>query len=242
MFASSLAGTAGGAADDVALFLTSTGGSTTKLAQEGDAAAGLGLGELYGSFNFGSVSLTNSGRAFFHNSLTGPSVTTSDDTSFWTVASGGTPELIVREGDAAPGTAGATFGQVPTGNRPVNGADQIILQLSLSGGDVSGTDNDTGLYLWDPKSGLTLLSREGDIVNTPLGPRAVSSWSLNSSDNGDGNSVSFNNSSFAAIEVSFTAASGGGQGVFRVLVPEPATGALMWSLLGAVGLLRRRIS
>ncbi len=149
IFASTLSGTPGGTADDQALFLASTAGVETKLVQEGDTAPGLGAGELFGVFNNTSVSLTNSGRAFFHNTLTGPSVTTTNDSSYWTIPSGGAAALIAREGDAAPGTAGASFGAVPTGNRPVNGLDQVILQLALAGGDVTGTGNDSALYLWD---------------------------------------------------------------------------------------------
>ena len=77
-------------------------------------------------------------------------------------------------------------------------------------------------------------------VVTPMGPRDIQSWVLQSSDNGDGSSVSFNDSGFAAIEVSFTSASGGGQGLFRVLVPEPTTGSLWWLALGFASVFRRR--
>ncbi len=85
-----------------------------------------------------------------------------------------------------------------------------------------------------------MLSREGDMIMTPMGMREVSNWSLDVNDNGDGSSMSFNDSGYAAIEVSFTTASGGGQAIFRVLVPEPATGSLLAVVLGALGFLRRR--
>jgi hypothetical protein len=165
-------------------------------------------------------------------------VTTSNDSSYWTIPSGGAAVLIAREGDAAPSTAGASFGAVATGNRPVNGLDQVILQLALVGGDVTGTGNDTALYLWDAASGLTMLSREGDMVMTPMGMREVSSWSLDVADNGDGSSMSFNGSGYAAIEVTFTSTSGGGQAIYRVLVPEPLAASLLAVALGALGLLR----
>ncbi len=238
-FVTLLSPTQGGASTIQGLFVANTT-STTNLVLQGDAT-GLAGDVNFGVFNNTSVSFTNSGRSFFHNTMAGGDVTTDNDSSRWTIAAGGTPELIAREGDAAPGTAGAMFGSLATGNVPVNDLDQALFTFSLAGGDVIGTTNDSALYLWDTSMGLTQLLREGDTILTPLGSRDVSSWSISQFDNGDGSAVSFNDSGFAAIEVSFTSGSGGGQAIFRVLVPEPTSGSILLMLMGLGGVLRRRV-
>jgi hypothetical protein len=57
---------------------------------------------------------------------------------------------VVREGDPAPGTAGATlssaFNAPSQQSTGMNGQGRILFQSSLAGGDVSGTTNNAAWY------------------------------------------------------------------------------------------------
>ncbi|MEY2807152.1 MAG: hypothetical protein RIR65_1569 [Planctomycetota bacterium] len=93
--------------------------------------------------------------------------TTANDKVLYIYTPGLGNTQILREGDPAPGTAGATFNNASNtwsfsvSASGFNGNGQFSLTAELLGGDVSGTTNDRALYIGS-SSGLQLLAREGD--------------------------------------------------------------------------------
>ena len=99
--------------------------------------------------------------------LGSPAATTANDRVLYVYTPGAGNTVVVREGDAAPGTTGATFNNASNSwstsvnSHGFNGAGQVTMTLELFGGDVTGTTNDRALYLGST-SGLQLVVREGD--------------------------------------------------------------------------------
>ena len=112
--------------------------------------------------------LDSNGRVLYSLKLAGAGVSTSNDSSLWVYSPGSGSALLVREGQGAPGTAGATFNSsfdtwdptVPPGG--INASGQYLLNATLQGGDVVGGTNDLALYVGSMSGGLTLVARKGD--------------------------------------------------------------------------------
>lgn len=137
-------------------------GTLALIALEGGAAPGTG-GGLYNVFTSNPV-MTGGGSVVFGNSmLVGPGgVTGLNNGGIWSDTSG-TLSLIVREGNAAPGTVGAVFEGL--GDTPLfNDAGQIaMLSALLEGtGDVT-QDNKIGIWTGAPGS-LSLIARDGAVA------------------------------------------------------------------------------
>ncbi len=113
----------------------------------------------------GSPRLSPNGSIFFSSSLSGPSVITSNDTSTFGGPIGSL-SVFAREGDPAPGTAGAVLSSSlsnlsfqPTG---FNANGYILFQSATAGGDTTTTNN-AGWFSGDPTN-LQLVQRKGDVV------------------------------------------------------------------------------
>src|SRR5262249_32933410 len=126
-------------------------------------------GPITASGNFiGQTLMDNSGRVLYSVTLAGAGVSTSDDAALWLYTPGSGSTLLVREGQSAPGTAGATFNNPFDLWRPaippagLNGNGQYVMTAELRGGDVNGTTNDQALYAGSASGGLTLVARKGD--------------------------------------------------------------------------------
>jgi hypothetical protein len=135
-------------------------GTLALLAREGNVAPGTSSGVNYSFFN--SPVLNSTGQVAFFGFLTGTGVTASNDSGIWSEGSG-TLALVAREGNVAPGTTSALFGNLA--NSPViNGAGQTAFSGTLLQGTagVNGF-NDSGI--WSEGSGtLALLAREGNVA------------------------------------------------------------------------------
>ena len=161
-------------ANDRALFVADAAGNVTKLIQGGDAAPGLpglvlqtssGLQGLQGGSLFSAT-----GRALWTSSVNGAGVTPADDRALFVDTAGG-PDLLAREGDPAPGTAGAVFA---TGTfsafsslsqqwSSINSGDRVLFRTSLTGGDVVGATNNDAWYS-GTHGALEPIVRTGDTV------------------------------------------------------------------------------
>jgi hypothetical protein len=139
-------------------------GNVQLLAREGQSAPGTPIGLTFLSFD--DPGLSNGGHAAFRAVLTGDGITGSNDTGLW-YGQPGSVQLLVREGDAAPGIGpGATF----TGfTEPYfNAAGQAVFQ-----GSAKATETTASSGIWKHSdNGLELIARgEGNPPGTPSGAR-----------------------------------------------------------------------
>ncbi len=158
----SLGMTASNGVGDVGLSSTFQGGwlgdagGLTPFAIVGDSAPGVAPDVVFSAI--ASPALNDLGQVAFNGNVAGPGVDSSNNQGIW----GGAPgdlDLVVREGDPAPGTpSGVVF---RSGGQPVlNGAGEVAFRLFLTGPDVDFT-NDVGI--WSAGSnGVELVVREGD--------------------------------------------------------------------------------
>ena len=110
--------------------------------------------------------LSEDGRRLFGTSLFGTGVTTSNDSALYMQAGSGYA-IWMREGDAVPGTVGATisstFSSASYQSTGVNENGVGWFMADLIGGDVVGSTNNRGLYVGTPGA-LSLVLRKGDLA------------------------------------------------------------------------------
>ncbi len=145
-------------------------GSIALVAREGDPAPGMGTGVNFSGSLFGTVG--DDGHVGLAGSASGVGVTTANNEGVWSNRSGSL-ELIVREGDPAPGTEpGVAFANGGIGASPnpfpsvvFNDSSQLLLRGDLGG---PGVDEWSDEALFIEQSGeLTLYVREGDPAPVP---------------------------------------------------------------------------
>ena len=148
--------------------------------------------------------LNGAGQTAFRG-FTGPG-----SSGIWSEGSG-TLSLIARPGDPAPGTgAGVVFAGL--GNPGLNDTGQTTFWGVVGGPGVNST-NDTGIWAEDPDGLLTLVAREGDLLEVAPGDQRTFAF-LNlilGSGGEDGKSSGFNDQGEVAFQALFT---DGASGVF----------------------------
>src|SRR5262249_38506762 len=120
LFESPLTGTGTNASNNAAVF-TGPIGNIGVMLRLGDTM-------LPGTTFAGGASLVqmdNSGHVLFDAILAGSGVTAANDESLWLYTPGVGRTMLVREGDSAPGTAGATF------NTPVGPWQALVAPTSF---------------------------------------------------------------------------------------------------------------
>lgn len=125
------------------------------VAQKGVQAPGMPEGVNF--LGFSNPRINDAGEVVFRASLTGPGVTTSNDSTLWSESGDGL-HLLAREGTAAPGAGtGVNFGDFS--DRPdMSDTGTTFFQTILTG-NVDTTNNDS---IWsDSGSGAQLIAREG---------------------------------------------------------------------------------
>jgi hypothetical protein len=143
---------------------TGTAGALSIVVRKGDTVLPGPVTAL--SFN-NQILLNSSGQVLYNLNLAGTGVGTTNDASLWLYTPGPVNTLLVREGQSAPGTAGATFSnsfEVWQAGIPVDGfnnSGQFVMTTELQNGDVLAGVNDKALYVGSA-SGLTLVARAGD--------------------------------------------------------------------------------
>lgn len=181
------------------------------LARSGQAAPGAA-----GVFtDFGSPLINSTGAVTFHANT---AVALGDPVSgdgLWRGTPGSLTK-IVRTGDPAPGAgAGVTFAVLNGGtgssveNAAVNDSGETVFMAQLAGASIT-TDNDDSLWHASAAGVLTLLAREGDILNpSPGDPRTVASLAFAGSTTGgssghDGQSAGLSASGQTIVRANFT--------------------------------------
>jgi hypothetical protein len=154
-------------------------GNIQLLASVGKPAPGFPAGVNFGPFNDAPV-INAQGDVAYRVPLLGPGI---DNTNQWTVwrSSGGTLQLLARQGDPAPGTS-ANFRSLWTIR--LNDAGQAGISADLSTIDF-GTTPESGLWLSDG-SALNLVAKDhsptvGVVPGTQFDLTQVTPFSLNSS-------------------------------------------------------------
>lgn len=144
-------------------------GSIRTVALSGQLAPG-GNGATFSSFNSSSIALLSDGRGAFSAKLSvgAAGVTATSDSGIW-AEKDGVLNLVVREGESAPGTpGGAVFGELSIGRWNSSGDLAFEAPLQTGTGGVTSS-NDTGIWA-NVGNGLQLIAREGSPApGTPSG-------------------------------------------------------------------------
>jgi len=170
-FRSSLAGVGvddsdGGINNNTGIFSEGGGNGLQLIARAGDNAPGTPIGVNFTSFS--NDVLNDAGEMAFCGGLRGPGVDDSNDDGIFSEGGGNGLQLIARSGDNAPGTpSGVVFNSFSS---PVlNGGGQIAFTCRLTGTGVDFS-NDRGIWAQDLSGSLTLIAREGDLLDVNSDP------------------------------------------------------------------------
>jgi hypothetical protein len=216
------------------------------LARKGDAAPGMAAGVTIVSFGAAtstqvrqSPRINAQGDTAFIAYVTGPGVTTANDSGIWRGVPGSV-QPIMREGDPAPGLSdGALFGdfadiEVGRTDLAVNDRGEIVFFNRLTGPNVT-TSNDGSLWHVDAAGVLSLIVREGDPFQVAPGDtRTVRElYFTGGSGDEDGRPCGFNDAGQVAFYATFL---GGTEGVFIAApVSLSLTAAVSRKMHGGLG-------
>jgi hypothetical protein len=208
--------------DDFAIYFGGAAGWTLVM-RRGDLCPGLANGEKFGIVGNTSMGCNNAGQVAFISSLSGPSVTTTADSSIWFGAPGNL-QMIAREGDPVPGYPGFTFNSINAGtNTPIiNDRGHLITQLGMTDASTTPATTKSVLFGWTPELGLHVLTEIAgtSTFTTALGTGAPQSLSSNAGfASGDSSQPHFNNN---------------GDFVFRPGFNAPMTAAIVRGHLGSL--------
>jgi hypothetical protein len=155
-------------ASNVGIFREKPGVGLQPIMIEGDAAPDTALGVTFGNVDRLSLKpfYDRSANVVFESNLVGPSVTLDNDSGLW-AHNGQGLRMVVREGDAAPGTEpGVVFSGFD--NQIVNANGQVAFFGYLRGPGIDSNSNDHGLWMEGPQ-GLILVARRGDYFTSGIG-------------------------------------------------------------------------
>jgi hypothetical protein len=190
------------------------------VARERDPAPGTAKGVEYS--NFVSPTLNDVGQVAYFALLIGGDVIDSNNTAIY-AGSFASPQLVAREGSAAPGTpAGVNYSDI--GTPALNDAGQVAYYSALTGSGVTDANN-SALFAFDPTLGSVLIAREGDLFAVAAGDlRTVANSGMRFlGGRGDDTVTGLSSDGTLAFRLSFT---DGTSGIFTALVrlPGDATG------------------
>jgi len=141
--------------NDTGLFYAHVNSGPQLFAREGSPAPGANAD--FDHFRFAGIPrLNDRGEIVFWAALRGGNVTEHNNTSLW-FGEPSSVNLLIREGDPAPGMAGATTGEIPMNSAVVGGDGTVVFSSS-----VRLPDGSTAEALWRGRPGhLVLIARSG---------------------------------------------------------------------------------
>lgn len=217
-FFAKIAGAGVTSANDFGLWFVASA-TVGLVAREGDPAPGAAAGVTFLNFGAGTSTavrqtprINSQGETAFLAFVTGPGITTGNDSGIW-MGEPGSMRRIVAEGDTAPDLSdGALFGDIQEGPIAMNDRGEVVFFNRLAGPGVT-TANDGSLWFVDAQGGLTLILREGASFQVAPGDvRTVRALSfIGGSADEDGDPSGLNDSGQVALLATFT---GGSDGIF----------------------------
>jgi hypothetical protein len=189
--------------------------SLSLFVKSGAAAPGTSSGVTFSAFSSTSIQITDSQQIGFFGLVSGPEVTSQNDTGIW-FGSAGNIRLLARENAPAAGYTIADdirYGTLPS-VYVTNANGQAVIKAELRGATVT-TANDNGIFALDPLGQTIKVLREGDVMDRGDGVmRTVSAIDFPTANTGDLSAFyrSFNNNSQLALSVLF---SNGETGIYR---------------------------
>jgi hypothetical protein len=142
----------------------------TPVVRSGDAAPGTPAGVTFGLVSgatdpapFIGPTINSPGDVAFLAHVTGSGITANvNDIGIWST-SGGTVQLVIRDGDSVPIGSGnsAPLAQINT-FPPIGLSGPVAYRGTLVVGGAVTTANDTGIWAQPPAASMTLIAREGD--------------------------------------------------------------------------------
>jgi len=186
LFLSNMAGPTISSPNSRALFQGTTLDGLSMVAQWSDPAPGLpGLSLINNAgtsgFTGAGLRIGPDGRSLFTSKLTnaGNDLPATNDTGLFG-GFAGSLILVAREGDPAPETSGALFGDfdgLAVQFSGINRNGRVMFPAPLVGGDVVGTTNDFAIYTGTPGA-LKIVVRKGDtMLPGPVKAAAFSGYS-----------------------------------------------------------------
>jgi hypothetical protein len=218
----------------------STNGELEVAAQVGQLLPELGTGFAIASILEPSY-LNERGDIAIGLTLSGPGVTSSNNSALFVDSPETGLTQIVRRGDRAPGTQpGVRFGAPLLTDLALNNAGQAAFYATLTG---SGRSDDAGIWAYDRDGTLQLIARVGDKLDLTAqgGPSDLRTIAALYFAGGHGNSAAlstgFNDRGQIAFRARFTDHSNAIFVSNAVAIPEPATVAiLLLGIAAAIGL------
>jgi hypothetical protein len=157
-------------------WLYGTPGNLQVMLRKGDLLPGgqLAIGAI------GFQGLINDSGAVLHDetlstTLGSAPATTANDKVLMVYLPGGGNFFLVREGDPAAGTVGASYGTPNIGICAWTKANQTAFVCDLTGGDVNGTVNNQAIYFGDVTV-LSLVARKGDAIPGAVNGELYNGW------------------------------------------------------------------
>jgi hypothetical protein len=178
-------------------------GSLQPVIRAGVAAPGTPVGVTFSTVS--DPVLNGDSRLAFIGGLTGAGATSSNNSGLWSDASG-ILNLVVREGDHAPGTpAGVNYSEFLEEGFDLNGAGRLAFAAKVAGPGIA-ENTDTGIWAQDATGNLALIAREGDVLEVAPGLlKTVHHLAFaGGSGNEDGNRTGFNDDGIIAFFAYFS--------------------------------------
>jgi hypothetical protein len=221
--------------NDEALMYSINGTTPSVLVRMGSAAPGITGATL------GTLSISNNGFRFNNNNVAAfvatlngtPGGTADNQGLFFTYADTATTVLGIQRGAAIPGQPGLFLDSIAVGSFIMNNAEQTVFTAGITGSGVT-SGNNTGLFMFSPSQGLTLIARTGD---TSLTGTALSSLLVSINPSGDGGSQALTDNGWLTFQARDTA---GTYVQVRTQLPVPTPGAVALGGIAMLGAARRR--
>jgi hypothetical protein len=204
----------------------------------GDTTPGLEPGVTVHGLD--QATMNNTDHVAADGSLSGASITPANDQALWLGPVDGSPQVVMREGTAAPGLPGLAFGfnpdhtlGLPSPVFALNDEQDLLLLAGITGPGVT-TRNNIALWFRDAQtSDWSLILRKGDTV----GGHAIAYIEILAGSSAGGKSQGLLDDGTFVSTLAFT---DGSFGVYRFSVPEPSSLVYLTSAVAALLGSRRR--